>query len=139
MGAAAILMLLLIPMPYLACPAWKVVVQDEAGHPLSGMLVRLDFENYSAEDTFHEVDLYTDTNGQVTFPPKRGFTSLLRRCWFTTLSAMAFAHASFGPTAYVLVFGGGREGAVNSGDGSVYFWDGHPNRVTSVVVARPKG
>ena len=137
-AVAAVLILLLIPIPYLASPQWTVIVTDEAGHPLEGMLVRLDYENYSVENTSHELEGHTDASGRTVFPPKRRIVPMISRCYFTIVSAMALAHASFGPSAYVLVFGQGREGSVNSADGSVYFWDGHPDRVTSTVVARPK-
>jgi len=130
----AALSLLLIPVPYLACPQWTVTVTDEAGRPLSGMLVRLNYENYSVENISHEVDFYTGEKGQVAFPSERRFASLLRRCWFTTLSAAAFVHASFGPTAYVNAFGMGREGSAVS-DGLVYVWKGHPDRLNTTIIA----
>jgi hypothetical protein len=129
---AVVATLLVIPIPYLACPQWTVTVTDDGGRPLSGMLVRLDYENYSVESASHEVDLYTGENGQVTFPPQRRSASLLRRCWFTALSAAAFVHASFGPSAYVNVFG--MDGSAVS-DGFVYSWKGHPNQLSTTIIA----
>lgn len=133
-AVVAALSLLLIPFPYLASPQWTVTVVDETGRPLSGMLVRLDYENYSVENSSHEVDLYTAENGQVTFPLQRRSASLLRRCWFTASSAAAFVHASFGPSAYVNVFGMGREGSAVS-DGYIYFWKGHPDSLKTTIIA----
>ena len=63
-----VLLALLIPIPYLASPQWTIVVTDERGHPLQGLLLRLSYENYSVEDTDHEMDLYTDSAGRVIFP-----------------------------------------------------------------------
>jgi hypothetical protein len=129
---------LLIPIPYKASPQWTVRVVDEAGNPLQGMLVRLSFENYSVESTDHEVDLNTDSQGRVIFPSRTRTASILSRCYYTARSAMALAHASFGPSAYILVFGGGFEGSVNAPDGSTLVWNGKPDRLNSVVVARPR-
>jgi hypothetical protein len=137
-GAAVLVAISLIPIPYLASPEWTVTVTDETGHSLPGMLVRLSYENYSVENSDHGIDLTTDAGGRVVFPAQKRTALIMSRCYYTTMSAMALAHASFGPSAYVLVFGGGREGSVNSSDGSVYFWTGHPDRVTSTIVARPR-
>jgi hypothetical protein len=134
LGACA-LILLLIPTPYLASPEWTVAVTDQDGHPLQGMLVRLDYENYSVENTSHELERYTDASGRAVFPQQKRFALLASRCYFTTLSAMALAHASFGPSAYLNVFGLGREGSPIS-NGVEYFWNGRPDRVSTTVVAR---
>jgi len=134
----AVLILLLIPIPYLASPKWTVTVTDEAGHPLQGMVVRLDYENCSVENSSHELEQLTDASGRAVFPPQTRIALMMSRCYFTTLSAMALAHASFGPSGYVLVIGKNREGSVNSADGSVFFWKGQPDRVTSTVVARTR-
>ncbi len=136
--AVAVLVALLVPIPYLASPQWTIVVSDEAGHPLRGMLLRLSYENYSVEDSDHEIDLSTDSIGQVIFPAQRRSATLLTRFYYTARSAMALAHASFGPIAYVTFFGEGREGSVDAPDGTVYFWNGKPARVFSTVVARPR-
>ena len=134
--AAAVFVLLLVPLPYLASPEWTITVTDEMGHPMSGMLVRLNYQNYSVENNSHEQDLYTDANGQVVFPTRKKAASTLSRCYYTAMSAMAFVHASFGSSAYVNVFGRGREGSIIS-DGVMYFWTGHPDHLSSIIVARP--
>ena len=132
--AVFLVLLLLVPVPYLASPRWSVTVVEENGNPLQGMLFRLDYENYSVENISHEQDLYTDTNGRATFPAHREAASVLSRCYYTVRSATALAHASFGPSAYVNVFGHGREGSATS-NGVIYFWNGHPESVTSTIVA----
>ena len=128
--------LLLIPIPYLASPEWSVTVVDEVGNPISGVVVRLNYENYSIENYSHEQDLVTDANGHVTFPAHRSSASMLRRCYFTAKSALALAHASFGPQAYVNASGKGREGSVIS-NGVITNWTGHPDRINSRIVATP--
>ena len=118
--AGAVLAAMLIPIPYQASPEWTVTVTDEAGRPLSGMQVSLSYENYATESTSHEINLITGDDGRVNFPANMGFAPLLSRCYFTARSASAVAHASFGSSAFVTVFGDNREGSVNSADGSVY-------------------
>jgi hypothetical protein len=137
-AACVILLILEIPIPYLASPEWTVVVTDESARPLTGMPVLLSYENYSVEDHDHEIDLLTDSNGRVIFPAQKRKALILSRCYYSARSAMALALASFGPNASVLVFGNGREGSVNSPDGTVYFWKGQPDRVASTIVARPR-
>ena len=124
-----------IPIPYLASPDWKVKVVDEKGEPLPGMLVRLSYENYSVENTSHEEDRSTDQNGEAEFPARRSSASTLRRVYFSTLSAMALAHASFGPTATVFAFGNGREGDLVE-NGYVFSWTGKPEHLESRIVAK---
>jgi hypothetical protein len=105
LAAAAVLICGLIPIPYLASPEWNVLVVDESGRPLSNILVRLDYENYSVEESSHEDEQTTDSNGRVMFPSHKSSASILRRCYYTAQSAMALAHASFGPSATVDAFG----------------------------------
>lgn len=125
----------MIPIPYLSSPQWKVKVVNEKGELLPGMLVRLSYENYSVENSSHEEDRWTDQNGEVEFPAHRSSASMLRRVYFSSLSAMAFAHASFGPSATVLAFGNGREGDVVE-DGYVFSWTGKPDHLESRIVAK---
>jgi len=134
--AAIVLALSLIPVPYLASPEWSVRVVDESGNPLSGMLVRLSYTNYSVETTGHDEDRYTDQRGATIFPKHRRWASTLQRCFFTALSATALAHASYGPSATVMAFGKGLEGEAVSDD-IVTDWTGQPARMDSRIVARP--
>jgi hypothetical protein len=134
--AAIVLPLSLIPVPYLASPEWSVQVVDESGNPLSGMLVRLSYTNYSVESTGHEENRYTDQSGAIIFPKHRRWASMLQRTFYTALSASAFAHASFGPHAYVFAFGNRREGDATSGE-FVTDWPGKPERMESRIVATP--
>jgi hypothetical protein len=114
-SAAVVLALTFIPVPYLASPEWSILVVDENGNPLPGMLVRLEYQNFSVEQDAHEEDRTTDEHGQATFPSHKLSASILRRCYYTVKSALALAHASFGPNAYVLAFGDHLEGDATSG------------------------
>jgi len=118
----AVLILLLIPIPYLASLKWTVTVTDEAGHPLQGMVVRLDYENYSVENSSHGFEQLTSASGRAVFPRQTRIALMMTRCYFTPLSANGIRTCQLRPSAYVPVFGKDREGSVNSADGSVFFW-----------------
>src|SRR5262249_42874489 len=106
-GSAILLVILLIPIPYLAAPEWNVRVTNEAGEPLPGMRVRLSYQNYSVENEDHVIERISDANGAVSFPAIKSSASTLRRIYFSTRSAMALAHGSFGPHVWVTTFGHG--------------------------------
>lgn len=84
------------PVRYLASPRWEVWVVAENGEPLSGMSVRLVYENYSAEKQGHELTLLTDAAGHALFPPQYQRACLFRGIFYTALEARAGVHASFG-------------------------------------------
>ena len=129
-----LVILSLFPFPYLAAPRWSVRVVDETGQPLAGMTVRLSWENYSVENTSHEQDLESDQNGNVVFPPHRSSAMLSSRVFYTVLSSMALAHASYGPHASAFAFGKGREGDIVDRD-IVVDWNGTPDEMHSQIVA----
>ena len=133
--ALALFVFGLIPIRYLAAPQWDVWVKDEAGKPLAGLNVRLDYENYSAESDSHEITLVTDQSGRVTFPSQYGKASLIQRAFYTSASAVGGAHASFGNHAFVFVFGNGFEGDAVTGT-HITDWAGSPNEMASSIVAR---
>jgi hypothetical protein len=103
----ALVVFLAWPITTLNCPEWEVRVVDENGQPLPGVLVRLDFRNYSAERENHEVDKRTDANGYVKFPSETLKATGLKRAIVSLESAEAGVHAAYGPSAYVLVFADG--------------------------------
>ena len=111
------------PVTSLETPRWEVWVVDENGKPLEGMTVRLCYQNYSAEAVGHEQDLYTDATGHVVFPARTITVSLFNRAIGVVRAAQQGVHASFGPHAYVFVFGRGREAFVTS-SGVVPHWTG---------------
>jgi hypothetical protein len=125
----------LYPVRYLAAPRWEVWVVDEAGLPLSGVNVRLSYENYSAESESHEITLATDSKGHVLFPDQHGSAFLIQKVFHTLGAALGGAHASFGQHAYVFVFGRGYEGTAVSGE-YVTDWSGSPAEMDSKITAK---
>jgi hypothetical protein len=103
--------------------------------PLAGVLVRLTYENYSAESDSHEITLTTDGNGYVLFPQQRKWTIPLLYLFHTAASATGGVHASFGRHATVFIFGRGYEGDAVRGK-YVTDWDGSPAEMKSLIVAR---
>ena len=126
----------LIPIPYLAAPKWEVWVLDEAGVPIEGITVRRVYQNYSTEREDHEEDQVTDKQGYASFPERRTSASSARRCVISSLSALALVHASFGPHAYVLAFGNGRQGSAVSGN-YITDWTGRSEYMKSRITAGP--
>ena len=129
----ALIGLSLIPIPYLASPAWEVSVVDDTGQPVQGVTVRLSYQNYSAERHSHEENRTTDERGQATFPRWESSASLLELCYYSGLSARAGVHASFGRHAGVFVFGHGLDGTATSGR-FVTDWTGSPDHMESRIV-----
>jgi len=123
------------PHRYLASPRWSISVVTEDGKPLPGVNARLSYKNYSAEGESHEVTERTDERGQVLFAPNYERANGFQRAFYTISSATALAHASFGPNAFVFIFGNGYEGTVVNG-GYVYDWGGSPDSVESKIIAR---
>jgi hypothetical protein len=126
----------LVPFASPHCPDWTVSVVDQQDQPIPGMTVRLSYQNYSIEDQSHEMDRITDQRGQVTFPAQTIHASLLRRCYYTVLSARAGVHASFGPSAYAFAFDKGMEGSdVDPKPGILAVsWSGTPGQMQSRIV-----
>jgi hypothetical protein len=132
--------LALFPFASPHSPAWTVTVVDTRNQPIPGMIVRLSYQNYSAEHESHEVDKITDERGQVTFSAQTLHASFIRRCYYTLLSARAGVHASFGPYASVLAFGQGKRGSDVDPTGSVLVsWRGAPSQMQSRFVINRSG
>jgi hypothetical protein len=137
--AAVVVCVACIPVKSLNCPAWDVWVIDETGQPVSGMAVRLTFQNYSAESRSHELNATTDAQGHVAFSAQTITVSLGRRSLATLSSAMAGAHTSLGSHASVFAFGKGLEGFDINNQNIVVDWTGKPSHMESrIVVARRK-
>jgi hypothetical protein len=127
----------LIPVRSLQTPNWDVQVFDKAGNPVSGISVRESYQNYSAELTGHEDTEVTDVNGQVHFDAKILRASLLKRFGAVIHSAMAGAHASFGPHAFLFAFGRGMEGEWVDTHGYVGDWTGLPSSMNTRIMVHP--
>jgi hypothetical protein len=126
----------LIPIPYLASPAWDVSVVDDTGQPVRGVTVRLSYQNYSAERRSHEEDRIPNESGVATFPRRESSASIMERCYYTVLSARAGVHSSFGRHAGVFAFGKGLEGTATSG-AFVTDWTGSPDHMESRIEVNP--
>jgi hypothetical protein len=135
--AAAILVVALFPIRSLHAPSWDVAVTDESGVALKGILVRESYQDYSAEFQGGEESLITDELGHVRFEPKTLSASPLKRLIVTASSATGGVHASFGPSAYLLAFGDGSEGAPEV-NGRMETWHGSPNSMKSRIVMHPR-
>jgi hypothetical protein len=88
-------------------PAWKIQVVDPSGKPLRNVFVRQVWRDYDMEDADHETDAYTDRNGFVSFPERKGpkVSDALRRENQLKHVQETGVHTSFGVHAYVLAWG----------------------------------
>lgn len=127
-----------IPVKSPGCPAWDVWVTNQSGQPVSGVTVRLTYQNYSAEQESHEIDAITDVHGHAAFSAQTISASLGRRIVATLLSARAGVHASFGPHASLFVFGNGLEGFAIDKQNLVVDWAGKPGHMESRIVVSPR-
>jgi hypothetical protein len=135
-GAISLGIISLIPIQTLEAPSWKVLVVDESNKPVSGIMVRESYKNYSAEVEGGEQDLITDAQGRVMFSAKKVRIPLLKRALVAISSATAGVHASFGSHAHVFAFGNGVEGD-SVKNGFVEDWTGAPAANDSVIVVHP--
>src|SRR5438477_13086353 len=87
--AAMMVVVAFIPLRSVQCPAWDVLVTDENGHPLSGITVRLTYQNYSAETKSHEIDAVTDAEGHAAFVAQTVVASIAARVAAIALAATA--------------------------------------------------
>lgn len=132
----SLLVLGLIPSFSLAAPTWEVVVVDEGGRPLEGMLVRETWQNYSVQEQLHVAERHTDAYGQVSFPPQKTQCSVLREITGTIRARMRWTmHGgpSYGPHAYIFASGKGFFGTAITGT-SVTAWTGSPPQMHSHVI-----
>lgn len=99
-----LIVLLIYPFETTVVPEWKIRIVDEAGDPLRVTRVREVWQHYTIESASHEEDLITDGDGYVTFPRPTVRGSLLVRIGVPIVNGLN-VHASFGPSAWVLVLG----------------------------------
>jgi hypothetical protein len=135
--AFVVTVLFVYPFESLQAPTWEVSVVDASNTLVSGARVRESYQDYSAEFKGGEADLTTDFTGKVTFPARTLRANLLKRFAVVLSSATAGAHASFGPHAYVFVFGGLEGSSIKNG--VVEDWTGSPRINKSVIVVHPMG
>jgi len=136
--AACALALTFVPIKTLNSPDWKVSVVDQNGQPVSGITVRLSYQNYSAEDKTHEIDGTTDQYGHVAFKSQAVSASGASRILYTLQSALGGVHASFGPHASVFAFGKGLEGFDVDSQDLIAEWTGKSEQMQSRIVVHPR-
>src|ERR1019366_7923885 len=128
----SLLCVLMLPVRTVSAPDWDACVVDASNTPVSGVLVRESYQNYSAEFSAHEQDLYTDAKGCVHFSTKKVTSPLFMRLLAILSSATAGVHASYGPNSYVIAFEGNRTGA-DVRNGYIYTWTGGPQQEASTL------
>jgi len=128
----SLLCVALLPVRTVGAPDWDACVVDASNHPIPGVLVRESYQNYSAEFSGHEQDLYTDARGCVHFPTKRITSPLFMRLLAILSSATAGVHASLGPYSSVVAFEGTQTGN-DVRNGYIYSWTGESQRETSIL------
>jgi hypothetical protein len=106
--AVAILVAAFIPLPQTVAAAWTITALDAARRPLTGVTVREVWQQYSFEDSSHEEDRLTDTNGKVQFPRRTYWTSIGSRFLGCVRQiGSGGVHASCGPHSFLVAFGNG--------------------------------
>jgi hypothetical protein len=70
---------ILYPFKSTVVPSQSVLVTTKDMHPISNVLVRQIWQDYSLERYGHEEDLPTDAHGRVTFPTRTIRASLIWR------------------------------------------------------------
>jgi hypothetical protein len=134
-AAAAVIGLMLIPIPYCACPKWDVWIVDDNGQPVPGMRVSVSYMNFSAEGLPHVEQHISDEHGFVTFPRRELSASIVSRCYFMFRWA---PHGGYGRHAWVGAFGQGLVGVASTG-GIGTDWTGSPEQMQSRIVAKAVG
>jgi hypothetical protein len=100
------LLISLYPFETTVVPEWRVRVADEVGNPLKKTIVSEHWKHYSIESEGHEAEAITDGDGYITFPPRTIKASLLIRVIGLIRNVFKTGiHASFGPSAYLIVSG----------------------------------
>jgi len=130
---AAVLLVGIWPVRYLASPKWNVWVTLTDGTPVQSINVQLVYQNYSTEDKDHEITLTTDAQGHVQFAAQYQRACFLQTALYTLLAARAFVHASFGRHAYVFAYADGYESTVVTA--GFTDWSGNPATMQSRIAA----
>jgi len=124
---------LVVPFRRMIAPAWDITVVPTGGLPIANVAVRVVANDYSCGGIAQEETRETDASGQVHFPPRYKWTSLLRCGIGMASSATAGVHASFGRYTYVFALTQGNESVVDV-RGHQYEWTGEPAALRSTIV-----
>jgi len=110
----------------------------EDSKPLSGISVRLVYQNYPAEREGHEITLTTDEQGRVLFPAQLQKASVAQRIAYALASPKNSARVSYGRRAFVFAFSSKLGGDATS-DKDLPNWAGSPASMKSTIVAKRFG
>jgi hypothetical protein len=107
----AIAIAVIIPLNIESSPEWKVRVVNTNGGPVSGAYVKRSWMHFSAEETSHSDETYTDKEGYAYFSRKHVRTNLIS---MVVKAANNFSkltiHASYGPCTDLVAIKGDYEG-----------------------------
>ena len=127
LSAAAVLVLAFFPFEQTVAPEWAVTTLDASRRPMAGITVREVWQQYSLENSPHEEDRLTDTNGQAHFP-RRTYRSNFATRFVSCMRQIGGlgVHASCGPKSYLVAFGTGVDtmdwGDLSQEEGSTSYW-----------------
>jgi len=95
---AASALLLLLPLPSVTVPRWRVQFVDAAAQPLAGLAIKQDWiDSVEGQDIGHEEVATTDAQGWVAFPERALWAPIALRVWGPVRNVLsAFLHASSG-------------------------------------------
>jgi len=99
---------LIYPYKTVIAPVWKIRVVDKNGKPVKGEFVQEAWKHYSLDldPSENSEGRWSDEDGYVIFPERTIRASLLRRALVPVLNGLRLQeHSSFGPRAYVTVWG----------------------------------
>lgn len=99
-----LLLTLFYPFESTVVPEWNLRIIDEAGRPVSNIVVIERWRHHSLESSGQEEIRSTDLEGRVSFPHRSVEASLIFRLVAERVARFN-AHGESGPKAFVLVLG----------------------------------
>lgn len=106
--AFLVLAIALIPLPQTVAPNWTITTRDASRKPITGITVREVWQQYSLERSSHEEDRLTDIKGDVHFPRRTYWISVVGQFFGCAREIGGLGlHASCGPHSYLVAFGKG--------------------------------
>jgi hypothetical protein len=105
-----VLLVSLVPISHTVAPVCNVTVVDQSGETQAGILVREVWQNYTLELSGHEEDKRTDGTGVAFFPRRTMWRPYIAVGYGTLRNILSQGvHASFGPRAYLMAWGNGKQ------------------------------
>lgn len=104
---------LLIPFPIMIVPEWKITVVDKSNHPLSGLVVKQSWRQYTVQASDRRETKIADNLGKVTFKKRVVWRNgLLWLLGGLGNYLSAGTHASFGSVSKIFARNGCQIGSV---------------------------